>query len=515
MNVLIADDESDVREGLKYIVDWNELGFHICGEAKNGEEALQNILKLQPDLVLLDIKMPLLSGLEVVKEAKAHDFTGKFIILSGYSDFTYAQTAMRHGVDFYLTKPIEEDELEHAVVSIYNTIKEERKHRSTLYQYREKARDTIIQDIFLDKAEYHTLDTQDLNLNANVYQVVLHQNYNQDNFQTLWDFSSLIRVTNQDHNSLDSTTINGYNFVLLKGEFAIHRFEDLLNHYNRNLQKGSPLDSLFLTYGRKVYQLSQIHYSYEDALSLSKRRFFCDQNQHVLGYQQLPKWEDLSLPLSWDEMREYTKNIPDYIQTHNRTLIAETLKTLEEKLYYSTESVTSIKHFLADVFIQIKSEITNTFHTIEVPFPANATMIDLIEKKYYLYEIIQLFFDQFEICMNAVGSLSRESVLDDIVLYIKRNYRENLKLESIAPLFGYNSSYLGKIFSKKVGESFNSYVDHVRIDKSKELLKDPMLKVYEISEQIGYKNVDYFHKKFKKYVHMSPGEYRKNLLKTE
>lgn len=113
--------------------------------------------------------------------------------------------------------------------------------------------------------------------------------------------------------------------------------------------------------------------------------------------------------------------------------------------------------------------------------------------------------------MNAVGSPSSETSMDDILHYINHNYRDNLKLETIAPLFGYNSAYLGKIFTKKVGESFNSYLDRVRIDQSKVLLRDPELKVYEISDRIGYKNVDYFHKKFKKYVGVSPAEYRKTL----
>lgn len=88
------------------------------------------------------------------------------------------------------------------------------------------------------------------------------------------------------------------------------------------------------------------------------------------------------------------------------------------------------------------------------------------------------------------------------------NYATNIKLEVIASLFGYNSAYLGKIFNKTVGESFNSYVDKVRIDHAIELLMDNKLKVYEIAERIGYKNVDYFHKKFKKYIGVSPAEYR-------
>lgn len=117
--------------------------------------------------------------------------------------------------------------------------------------------------------------------------------------------------------------------------------------------------------------------------------------------------------------------------------------------------------------------------------------------------------------MNALGAYSSESVMDSILSYIRHNYRENLRLESIAPLFGYNSSYLGKIFTKNVGQSFNSYVDQVRIEASKEMLRSNQYKVYEIAELVGYKNVDYFHKKFKKYVNMSPAEYRKSLFGSE
>ena len=134
-----------------------------------------------------------------------------------------------------------------------------------------------------------------------------------------------------------------------------------------------------------------------------------------------------------------------------------------------------------------------------------------MNKQHYLYEIIRYLSEQFEMIMNATGNPSRDTILDDVLFYIDHNYRNNIKLETIAPLFGYNNAYLGKIFNKTVGESFNSYVDHKRIEHSKELLKQNKWKVYEIAEQVGYKNVDYFHKKFKKYVGESPAEYRKKL----
>ena len=107
-------NSSYIREGIKCIIDWEELGFKVCGEAANGEEALKQIYELHPSLVLLDIKMPKLTGLEVVENAREHGYNGKFIILSGFSDFKFAQTAIRLGVENYITKPIDEDELSEA-----------------------------------------------------------------------------------------------------------------------------------------------------------------------------------------------------------------------------------------------------------------------------------------------------------------------------------------------------------------------------------------------------------------
>ena len=127
--VYIADDEANIREGLKCIIDWEELGFKVCGEAGNGEDALQDILRLNPSLVLIDMRMPKLYGLEVIEQAKGQGFAGAFVILSGYSDFKYAQTAMKFGVKYYLTKPMDEEELEKVVKEVYNDIQGERQKK--------------------------------------------------------------------------------------------------------------------------------------------------------------------------------------------------------------------------------------------------------------------------------------------------------------------------------------------------------------------------------------------------
>lgn len=513
MKVLIADDEAIVLEGLQMIIDWERLGFSILSLAKNGEETLDKILHLQPELVVLDIRMPKLTGIEIIKIAREKGFKGHFIILSGFSDFSYAQQAIKYGVDFYLTKPIDEEELEHAVTMVHNFIEKEKNTSNTIHQYRENARDTIIRNLLTGQfKDFSTLNLKDFHLSTDLYQVVLYERYNQqDPFQSAWDFAELLRVSNEDHTTFDPIVIDKHNFILLKGELATDRFERLLSHYKVNPQKGSPLESLFLVYGRKVYRPEDIVLSYKEASLLLKRRFFCPPNQYVLGYQTLPQSSEYKDFINDDIAKEYASTFANYIQTQNRTCILEQMEQLKTQLFFTIDDVSYIKHFLIDIYLQIKHKISHTYANLEIPFATNSYIIDLIESKYYLYEIIQILMEQFELCMNTLGAPSSESIMEHILHYINHNYAENLKLETIAPLFGYNNAYLGKIFTKQVGESFNSYLDRIRIEKSKQLLQEKQLKVYEIAEQVGYKNVDYFHKKFKKYVGESPAEYRKQL----
>ncbi|MGN1179834.1 MAG: response regulator [Suilimivivens sp.] len=517
--VLIADDEQNIREGLKYIVDWKALDFEICGEASNGEDTLQAILKQNPSLVLLDIRMPKMYGTDIIRLAREKGYKGKFIILSGYSDFTYAQTAIRYGVDFYLTKPIDEEELWQALEKIRVTLDSERSKSENINLYKHKAKHVILHEIVTgtyDASETTSLSAEELeemNLNADVYQVVIYEKFSLNPGDVSYSFADLLKITNKGNHTFEHFEEEGNEVILLKGSFALLKFQGFLDHYEKNPpQKGSPLDSLFLAYGRPVTCLDEIYLSYEEASTLCKRRFFCLQGQHTLGYEELPDVKSRNLEINNDKLSEYCNLLTDYLLSFNRKKVAESLFQLEEYLYNVKNDISSVKLFLTDLYLRIKETINHTYNNMSIPFPTNSECIDKIDSCHYLYEIILFFSEQSEMVMNATGNPSRDTVLDDIIYYIDHNYQNNIKLESIAPLFGYNSAYLGKIFNKTVGESFNSYIDHRRIEQSKDLLEENHLKVYEIAEQVGYNNVDYFHKKFKKYVGISPAEYRKNII---
>ncbi len=513
--VLIVDDEAFIREGLKVICDWEELGFTVCGDAASGEEALQKILQDKPDLVLMDIKMPGMTGLEIIKRCRDAGVNSRFIVISGYSDFTYAQEAIRYGVENYLTKPVDEEELIPTIKSIKENMDKENRSSSHLVQIRRKAKDVILQEIVHNTAPLENIltreDIDELELDADIYQIVIYENFSLLPTGSSYSFADLLKVTNRGEHTFNHFEIDKKDVVLLKGTYALNRFQDFLSKYESATppQSGSPLDTLFLAYGRPVATLEEVHKSYAEAMTLICRRFFCMNGQHTLGYEELPGVEAMSQAINPEILQRYADEFISYLQTFNRKKVISTLSELEDFLYDVKNDITEVKLFLTDMYLRIKEGISVAYNNATIPFASNTSVINLITEKYYLYEIIQFFSEQFEMIMNSTGNPSRNSVLDDVLYYIDHNYQNNIKLETIAPLFGYNSAYLGKIFSKTVGENFNSYVDHMRIEHSKELLLNKGLKVYEIAERVGYRNVDYFHKKFRKYVGLSPAEFRK------
>lgn len=507
INVLLVDDEKIVREGLKYIIDWAAVGCCICGEAGNGKDALDLIRKFQPGLVLLDIRMPGMLGTELMEKAREMGFEGDFIILSGYSDFKYAQAAMHFGASFYLTKPIDEEELEKCVCSVREKIETRQRKETSRSQYLQKARSTVLMDLLTGREYNPSINYGEMGLQSPLYQVVIYEGYT-PYFQS-YSFADILRVTNQGNNSFESVSIDGQNVILLKGNFALERFQDCLRHYEEGTQKGSPLDTIFLTYGPAVTSLQQIHTSYDVCCKLMKRRFFCDENQHVLSYDQLPDPASFRTVISPQLSQDYSNDLVNYIKTCNRRRISETLDRLKRELYVSNDGTSNIKYFLADIFLQIKQDISHTYSDLDLPFSHNAAILELIEGKHYLYEILLYFTEQFDTIIRGIGGNASESIFDDILDYISRNYSEPLKLETIAPLFGYNSSYLGKLFTQRTGISFNTYLDQLRVRKATELLDQTDMKVYEIAARVGYKNVDYFHQKFRKIMDISPAEYRK------
>lgn len=510
--VLIADDEAIIRRGLCQIIDWEALGFTIAGEAANGREALNFIEEQNPDVVLIDIRMPKLHGLDAIAQARGNGFTGRFIILSGYSEFSYAQEAIRQGVYAYLTKPVDEDELKRILIQIHAELQEEEKLSSRRQVYLSKAKEALARDFLTRKIQLTEENIADFGMKEDVYQAILYEKYSYNVSDISYNFSELLQVTNEGEQDFNIIQVRGNNVILLKGSHAVDKFANLLRKYTSDLppEKNSPLDTVFITCGRIVTQATELPQSYEDAYQLLSKRFFCDQYQHIMVYGGAEIPEPEAETASAEELlNTYTNALVNHIQAYNRNQIATTLRELQNALYHADLTTEAEKNLLIDLYLHIKEKISYLYKASNIPFIANSEAVNFILQSYYLYEIIAFLSTQFEMIMSSIGYSSKDSIIDDIVHYIDHNYSENITLENIAPLFGYNSSYLGKIFSKKMGVNFNSYLDNIRIEHSKELLLGDKTQVYKIAELVGYRNVDYFHIKFKKSTGITPAEFRR------
>lgn len=389
-------------------------------------------------------------------------------------------------------------------------------HNDVLLElYRSKAKNVLLQELLNDAlppAELALLrDSAWPELASDVYQVVIYENFRSAPDAMTYSLADLLRVSNQGTHTFHHLRGDNMDVVILTGPYALERFQHFLKHYNPEEppQPGSPMDTLFLAYGRPVTELSKLHLSYKDALELMHRRFFCDPTLHTLGYMDLSESPATASVISAELLHSYTEQLVGYLQTFRRNNILDFLNHMRTTLTEASDSASDIKLFLADLYLCIKERIRILYSSTEIPFISNTEFFQIMGRRNYLSEILDTLMLQFDMIMKATENPSRNNVMDDVLYYIDHNYSGTLKLEDIAPLFGYNSAYFGKFFHRTMGKSFHSYVDHIRIERAKELLISSPYKVYEIAERVGYHNVDYFHKKFRKYVGASPAEYRK------
>lgn len=498
MKVLIADDEPDVRNGLKTIVDWNSLGFEVCGEAENGEVCLREILRLSPDLVLLDIRMPKMHGLECAQEARKKGWNGKIIILSGYSDFKYAQSAIRCGVETYLLKPIDEDDLADAVRKIRDKITSERRQSKQMNFALEKARSAVLAEFLTGKIPPDGEDADSLNLKEDGYMAVIPEKLKPGSLNSYagLEFEKLLETP-----PTESVKINDTAVFLLKGCKTIERFDRIAG--------SAQADDIFLAVGRPAVSSGEIPLSYRDAEAIYTRRFFLPKNRTVVRKAVPEKLKPCDI--GEVDLRSYAEKICTYLQAGNLPSVCDMLDGLRDRLSVLDIRPDYTVTMLINICVQVRNHVLENYGDAAAHLGSDAEIIAAVSGKKRLYEIIDFMKEYAGSAAESISGLQGSRLADRIKAYVEKDYAKNINLESLAEIFGYNSAYLGKVFKNSVGESFHSYLDEIRIGQAKKLLADVNLKVYEISKKVGYENIDYFYIKFHKLEGQSPLEYRKSI----
>lgn len=502
LKVLIADDEFYVRQGIKSIVPWNECGFEICGEGTDGDETYEKINSLNPNLVLIDIKMPGMSGLEVIRKSIENGFKGRFVIISGYSEFKYAKEAMKYGVKSYVLKPIDEDELIDIICKIKEEIYEEIEINNNNEVEMELIKKYTLSQLCLNNQTIN--GTEFINsINGKAFRIALLYNYN----NRFYD-ENIIQVEEYINEKL---VINTAKVFKVKNRIAILFYDkgiecviSVLEKVKKDIEKELQT-TIFITVGDEVNEIDNINNSYKSAEYLMKRRYLYLENGII--FKDIIKSKNIS------EFNEeyFLESLYTYIEIGELNKIKETLYNLEEYIRTHSYEEKEIKSLLIVYYVKIKDKIISTYGLTEKLELKSKVIIEEINNKNSLGEVMTFLIEELSYISKVIAIDLPNRGVERVVKYVDNKYYKDLKLEGLAKIFNYNSCYLGKLFKDSTGKSFNTYLDIVRIEEAKKLLIEDKLKVYEICEKVGYKNIDYFYAKFKKHVGISPLNYKKKI----
>lgn len=511
LSVILIDDEPSIREGLKSIIDWEAHGFTLCGEASNGMEGLEKICLLCPDLAIVDVKMPVMDGFQMISELRKLGSPCEYIILSAYSDFKYAQSAIDLGIGSYVLKPIEQEELIEKITKVREKVLLKREAKQALDLSLSLSRGSIIQSLVLgqppgedfeEKKELYGLDFP-----WKTYQVSLI-----DIEKSNYEAPELRQKIFHEVESFVAGFELGYVFSInqyigiLSKNLSSGPFTRMMNDLHQRIHKISGLD-VIISLGQPEKSLDSIKYSYQTACRLLDKKFVYGYKK-IITYQQIPKKEDgKKRGLTHWDIDDITAGLYRAVDVESNEAINDQLEEIRDYFIASESDESFIKIQYSNIYTAIASRLTNNNEALRHNLSLQQQILSELCEKTSLQELHGYMKFVLISMSEELARLRPCDPVKKILDYVERHYSEDLKLENLATLFHYNSAYLGKLIRNKTGVQFSTYLERLRIKKAKELLEEGY-KVYEVAQKTGYRYIDYFYRKFKKHVGISPTDYK-------
>lgn len=524
MKLVIVEDEDIIREGLIAYVDWAKLGFEVVGEAMNGRSGLDIIREKKPDVILTDIRMPVMDGLEMLSELRSEKNDTSVVILSGYEDFEYARRAMKLGVSEYILKPLNIKKLEEVMGRIFEEhatkkqyIEEyERLKKEKDYNRQQTMRHLITQVLQQRKPEQVEEDLQE-ELEGRFFSVLIIA---QESFPLL--------VSNYDY--LQLAELDKSFEADVQG--VVRDYENIL------CVRVSMSERMICQWGEGKDALAEEHKKLQQQLKMALGQ---ESNIYICSGRigsGLHGLENICLKARQKQKEQYVKTLNEivrvesdkegnfrYMSYNSSGLFAE-VKTgsheaIDRELDYfehemEKQKVASHMHVLLLVsnlyseLMKLPEEVSATPEEIfgdpmeyYKRIVTNTNRREIIE---YLKEVCHILNDFFK-NMNQ-GKF--ESILKRATEYIQKEYSNpNLQIRDVAKAAYVSNSYLSIIIKQGTGKTFVEYLTDLRMEQAKKLLKETELKSYEIAELCGFSNPTYFSTVFKSAYGMSPSAYKK------
>lgn len=512
LKVYLADDEYYVRTSLKENIPWKENGFEVIGEANNGKTALRQISDLQPDIAIIDINMPGCSGLELIQLLTGQNTACKFIILTGYSEFQYAQKAIRLGVNDYILKPIDYPLFVQALIDIRNSLLSE----TSMIQKVEEL-ETENQQLLTDQY-YNDLISCNLASNsAPQYYSVFPAAAAAFNYRAFT--VAIIHPLSPVPASAVRSLLTSVQFVLpytacqnKKNEIFLiidtgcqTLFPDFLEDLKCLLdQKSIPA---CIGIGKQYSNIEQLYLAYNEAEIAVQN--YCIRKNHVIYYENL----ETSLPFTGLETKS-KHLLKTYILDKNTDKVTAFIK----QMYHDFELQQITFHSVILYTLELITLLTEVLSSQSArPVSLLSSQENVLDKLSAMQSIEKIQEWILHIYTDAITNLIKEKenycdVTQNIEQYILKNYSNpDLTIPFLAEHLYLNYSYLCLCFKRDKNITINDYLNQVRMEKAVELLQSGVDNITYVAEKTGFNNAGYFSKRFKKAIGLSPSEYLKTI----
>ena len=540
LKIFLAEDEVIVRETIKRMIPWEDLGFELVGEAADGEMALPLLLRQKPDLLITDIKMPFMDGLTLAKVAKKEISGLKVVILSGYDDFNYAKQAINIGVEDYLLKPITKN----ALIERLTEIRSRYEHEKTQKEYYEKFHREMqayeknsSRDFFealvsgsMDMMEiYRRSEKLGLDIVAEAYNVLIFTMNCEEDFSgqregySEWEAESLELLEEffSENTSAMLFRCNIFSYgVLIKGqkETIEENTRSCVSEIQRILDRKEQKRQWFVAAGEPVERLSQIQKSYYSASRAFSQRYLYDEN--ILYYDEMASMEK--------------KNVTEDDSTYLQKVDVNALNPVILQKFLSNGLLEETENFVKDYFYAIGQEpleslVFRNYVTLNVRFSVMSFLKEIgcdtrtLEQE----DTADVLSESSKSLENAIAYAEKiisqaialrdqnsgnknRSILKTAVDFIDSHYmEEDMSLNKAANAANVSANHFSALFSQNMGQTFIEYLTNLRMNKAKEYLRCTSMRSSEIAGEIGYKDAHYFSYLFKKTQGMTPSDYRK------
>lgn len=535
IKVFLVEDEMVIRRGIKNSIDWEKEGYIFCGEASDGELAYPMIIKEKPDILITDIRMPFMDGLELCKLVKKELPNIKILILSGYDEFDYAKEAIRLGVTEYLLKPISSGKLLEALNGVSESIRREKEDKDLVRKYMEEMRENTEHEKqkFFEQMIAGNLSMADaletgkkyeMNLSAGMYNLLLFRftlgKENRKSRELLGEAEYAIeKLTERLEYVFEfQRGVEGWAFLLMADneEQMSERVKELSKDLEEIMKNYSTI-AYFGGIGQPVARLRELEESFREAERALAARFTMELNriisvEDIRMAQNVDTLDDIEITSSGEiektrtMLEKFLNNgaedeIDEFVDVYINELPEENLKSVLMRQYIIMDAYIVMMSFCEKIEgiegeMQAQSEeLKNSMKTIQT----------LEEIKNYIRMLLKKIIG----VRDTISGRRYSDIIEIAKDQIRKTYMsDEISLNTIAAEVGMSPSYFSSIFSKEMGKTFVEYLTEIRMDRAKELLMCSSMKTSEIGYEVGYKDPHYFSYIFKKTQNCTPKEFR-------